>query len=248
MSARAARLRQVASALLAFAVGGMCGSELGVQVSWGQSPLSATSNRTTVYEPGDVFLPGSRVYVSVGKTGFGHEHAIIGQLKSGRLRLDLTQQSGQLVFDLQSFTADNDIARKYIGLKGTTDSQTQRDVTANMQGSAVLDVARYPTATFQVLSIAPLSQSSARGLPQVQLTGDFTLHGTTQRIAIAADTEEANGWIHLRGGFTMRQTQYGITPFTKAFGAVGVSDQITVWGDVWLSKSRQEIAQSPVPR
>ena len=48
-----------------------------------QAPNPAAA-ATTVYEPGDVFLPGSRVYVFVGKTGFGHEHAVVGQLKQGR--------------------------------------------------------------------------------------------------------------------------------------------------------------------
>lgn len=233
---------------LAIAVAALCTVQFGESPSCAQVTASTAAQDSTVYEPGDAFLPGSRIYVFVGKAGFGHEHAVVGQLKSGRLQLDALQQAGQLEFDLRSFTADTDAARKYIGLKGTTDPQTQRDVTTNMLGSAVLDVARYPTAKFQILDIRPLSQQSARGLPQVQLTGDFTLHGTTQRISIAADTEEANGWTHLRGGFKMRQTQYGITPFTKAFGAIGVSDQITVWGDIWLSKGRQTVAMASSPR
>jgi hypothetical protein len=41
------------------------------------------------------------------------------------------------------------------------------------------------------------------------------------------------------GGFTMLQTEYGITPLTKAFGAVGVTDQLSIWEDLWISKQRQ---------
>lgn len=230
--------------VLSLALAALCTGQLVATPSSGQSIPSAAANSMTVYESGDVFLPGSRVYVYVGKSGFGHEHAVVGLLKSGRIRLDVPSQPGQLEFDLRSFTADSEAARSYVGLKGTTDPSTQREVTTNMLGSGVLDVARYPTARFQVLGITPLTQPSSRGLPQVQLTGDFTLHGTTQRIVIAADTEEVNGWTHLRGGFTMRQTQYGITPFTKAFGAVGVSDQVTVWGDLWLSKGRQTVGMT----
>ena len=40
-----------------------------------------------VYEVGDIYLPNSRVYVFVGKTGFGHEHGVIGKLKQGRVNL-----------------------------------------------------------------------------------------------------------------------------------------------------------------
>ena len=32
------------------------------------------------------------------------------------------------------------------------------------------------------------------------------------------------------GGFAILQTQYGIRPFSKAFGAVGVTDQLTIHG------------------
>jgi polyisoprenoid-binding protein YceI len=204
------------------------------------SPAAGPTN-TSVFEAGDVYLPSSRVYIFVGKTGFGHEHGVVGRLKSGRVRLDVPQQSGQLVFDMRSFVADTEEARKFVGLDGTTDASTQREVNANMQGNAVLDVARYPVSTFTMSSVTRLPQLSSRGLPQYQFVGDFTLHGATQRIQVVADAEEKNGWIHLRGGFTMQQSQFGITPFTKAFGALGVTDQLKVWGDVWLSKERQMV-------
>lgn len=195
-------------------------------------------------EPGDVFLPSSRVYVSVGKTGFGHEHAVVGQLSQGRIRLDVPQNSGQLVFDMRTFVADTNAARQAIGLEGTSDASTQQQVNANMLGPDVLDVAHYPTAAFNVRTVTRLPQPSARGLTQYQLDGDLTLHGVSQPVKIVADTEERNNWIHLRGGFTMLQSRFGITPFTKAFGAIGVADQLTIWGDLWLTKGPQTVAPS----
>ena len=55
--------------------------------------------------PGDVDTERSRVYIFVGKTGFGHDHAIVGRLASGRVVLDAPQNAGQLVFDMPSFLA-----------------------------------------------------------------------------------------------------------------------------------------------
>jgi polyisoprenoid-binding protein YceI len=205
---------------------------------------SAAPKSQVVYEPGDVFLPGSRVYVFVGKTGFGHEHAVIGQLKQGRLRLDVPRDSGNLVFDMNSFVADADAARRYVGLAGTTDESTRQQVMDNMRGPAVLDVAHYPTAEFRVRSLSPLPQPGTRGATQYQLSGDFTLHGVTRTVQLVAEAEPQGGWIRLRGQFLMLQTQFGITPFAKVFGAVGVTDQLKVWGDLWLAKDRQ-VAQRP---
>lgn len=205
----------------------------------GQPPGSPAAAAPTNYEPGDLFLPGSRVYVMVEKTGFGHQHGVVGQIKQGRIRLDLPQDSGQLVFDLSTFAADLEMARKYVGLAGTEDPSSQQQVTANMLGADVLDVAHFPTATFEIKHISPLPAASQRGLPQYQIDGDFTLHGVKQPIHVIADVEQNGGWTHLRGGFSILQSQYRITPFTKALGAVGVADQLQIYGDLWLSKERQ---------
>lgn len=196
---------------------------------------------TTVYNPGDAFLPGCRVYAFVGKTGFGHEHGVVGQLQQGRLDLAAAKDAGQLVFDMQSFTADTDVARQYVGLSGATPAATRQEVRANMLGSAVLDAVHYPIASFAVRTLTKLPQPSSKGLPQYQLGGDFTLHGVTRSIQVVAEAEEQKGWLHLRGGFTMLQSQFGITPFTKAFGAVGVADELKVYGDLWFARERQEV-------
>jgi polyisoprenoid-binding protein YceI len=196
---------------------------------------------TTVYNPGDAFLPGCRVYAFVGKTGFGHEHGVVGQLQQGRLDLAAAKDAGQLVFDMQSFTADTDVARQYVGLSGATPAATRQEVRANMLGSAVLDAAHYPTASLVVRTLTKLPQPSTKGLPQYQLGGDFTLHGVTRPIQVVAEAEQQKGWLHLRGGFTMLQSQFGITPFTKAFGAVGVADELKVYGDLWFARERQEV-------
>jgi hypothetical protein len=214
-----------------------------------ETVASPTPSTAKVYEPGDAFLPGCRVYAFVGKTGLGHEHGVVGQLQQGRLQLDAAKDAGQLVFDMRSFTADTDVARKYVGLGGVTPpAATRHDVRATMLGSAVLDTARYPTASLVVRTVTKLPQASSRGLPQYELAGDFTLHGVTRPIQVVAEAEEQKGWLHLRGSFDMLQTQFGITPYTKAFGAVGVADQLKVYGDLWFAKERQEVAAAAATR
>ncbi len=176
------------------------------------------------------------MYVYVGKTGFGHEHAVVGAIKSGKLNLNLERDAGEIVFDMRSFTADTDHARKYLGLEGTTDPSTQKSVTANMRGEEVLDVNRYPTATFRVRRVTRLAGASKRKLPTFQLDGDFTLHGQTRAIRVVADAGEKDGWLHIRGGFSILQSQYGITPYSRALGAVGVTDALRISGDLWVVK------------
>jgi polyisoprenoid-binding protein YceI len=120
-----------------------------------------------------------------------------------------------------------------------TDADTRQQVNANMLGVDVLDVRRYPTATFKINSILPLRAERPGIPPQYQLDGDFTLHGTTRKLKLVAEATPATSYLHLRGSFTILQSDFGITPYSKAFGAVGVADQLTISGDLWIaSESR----------
>jgi hypothetical protein len=38
--------------------------------------------------------------------------------------------------------------------------------------------------------------------------------------------------MRLQGSFSILQSDYGITPFSKALGAVGVADRLTISGDL----------------
>ncbi|MFO1093585.1 MAG: YceI family protein [Planctomycetaceae bacterium] len=215
------------------------------QLTAKEPATAANSGNAENVAVGDLHLQNSRVYIRVGKTGLGHEHAVAGLLKSGVLHLGATEGAGQLVFDLKTFAADSDAARRYIGLSGTTDAATRQQVDANMRGPDVLDVARFPTATFAIKSAKSVPEKSRRGLPQYQLVGDFTLHGKTRPIQVVTDAEQKEGWVHLRGGFSILQSQYGIQPFTKAFGAIGVTDQLTIWGDFWIADTAATAGNSP---
>jgi polyisoprenoid-binding protein YceI len=208
-------------------------------------PATGTANRDSTetqtqtqavepsVKPGQVELKSSRVYVFVGKTGLGHEHAVVGALKSGELHLGQEKDAGKLEFDMRSFVADTPEARRYIGLKGETDRATQQKVNANMLGPQVLNVASFPTARFDNLSIKK-QRDLKDGAAEYLMEGDFTLHGVARRIRFTALDEPKNGWHHLRGRFAIRQTDFGITPFTTALGAIGVADELTIFGDLWV--------------
>lgn len=185
---------------------------------------------------GDVELKHSHVYIRVDKTRVGHVHAVVGQLKSGQLRLraadDPTIEPGTLIFDMTTFDADTKQARDYLGMEEAIDDSTRKQVNENMLGKAVLDVRGHPTATFVAKKIVKVEEKSDRGLQQFQISGDFTLHGMTKPIEFKVDVEEVKGWLHIRGAFAILQTQFGIKPYTKAFGVIGVADKLDIYGDL----------------
>lgn len=203
----------------------------------GQQPVTqqAPARQPRDYRPGDIQLDRSRVYIFVDKTGLGHVHGVVGALKEGRLNFSDANDPGRIVFDMASFVADPDDARKYLGLEGTVAASTQREVTENMLGDDVLDVRRHPTAMLEVTAIQSTGQKTKQGAPLYRIDGRFTLHGETRPIAVLAQAESQGDWLHVRGSFAMLQSDYGITPLTKAFGAIGVKDELKVWADFWVA-------------
>jgi polyisoprenoid-binding protein YceI len=198
-------------------------------------PVRAGRAQSPPLAPGDINLEASRIYVFVDKTGFGHQHGVEGRLREGGLRLT-GRAAGRMVFDLQSLKADTALARRYVGLKGEIDQKTQRDVTATMQSPDVLDVRRFPSATFSMNSVLPVETRTKSGKTQYRFEGEFRLHGARHPLRFVAEGVEERGYLHLKGSFRLRQTDYKIRPYQKGLGTVGVADVLTVYGDIWVKQ------------
>ncbi|OYP33937.1 YceI family protein [Rhodopirellula sp. MGV] len=216
---------------------------------YGNATVAVAQNQSaspSKLHPGDLNTEFSRVYTFVDKTGLGHQHAIEGKLESGTLQLGAQTNAGELVFDMTSFDADTPRARKYIGLSGTTDSGTRRDVNANMKGTDILNVSRYPTATFAIKSALAAQETAGSSKAVYELVGEFTLHGRKRPLTVKAEVEQERGWLHVRGNFVIKQTDFGITPFSKAFGAIGVANALRIHGDLWVAPSIESTVPTSV--
>ena len=204
--------------------------------------LTAQDTVPATRQRAEVHTEASRVYVFVDKAGLvGHQHAVEAKLLTSTLVLGAETEAGKLVFDMTSFDADTPTARKRLNLSGTTDEATRTAVNENMRGAAVLNVAKYPTAIFDITSAKATGETSRRRRPTYMLVGNFTLHGTTHPLTITVEIEQARGWLHIIGGFAIKQTTYGITPYSKAFGTIGVADQLKIYGDLYVAPTEHVV-------
>jgi polyisoprenoid-binding protein YceI len=199
------------------------------------TPSQQPAHQPREYHPGDIQVDRSRVYIYVDKTGLGHVHGVAGMFKEGRLAFDGAANPGSFEFDMNSFVADADYARKFLGLESDVSPASQREITETMLSEDVLNAKRFPTASFQASSITDSGQKSRQGAPLYRVDGKFTLHGVTRPLAFLAQTDVQGDWLHVRGNFSMLQSAYGIKPLTKAFGTIGVKDELKVWGDLWVA-------------
>ena len=187
---------------------------------------------------GEINREFSRVYIFVDRSNsLGHVHGVEGRLKTGLVMLN-GAQPGNLVIDMQSFDADTPAGRAAFGLADDIDQGTRQKVNENMKGAEVLNVAKFPEARLENIKLTATGKTSQRKLPEYTLEGDFTLQQTTRKITATCDLEEKNGWQHLRGLFKIRQTDFGIKPFSRVLGAVGVKDELLISGDLWIMPAK----------
>jgi hypothetical protein len=189
-------------------------------------------------QPGDINCDYSRVYVFVDRSNsLGHVHGVEGRVKSGHLLLN-QNQPGSLVIDVQSFDADTPAGRVAFGLSDDIDQGTRQKVNDNMKGPEVLNVSQFPEAKLSNIKLTATGKMSQRKLQEYIMEGDFTLQQATRKISATCDLEEKNGWSHLRGTFRIKQTDYGIKPFSRVLGAVGVKDELLIYGDLWIMPTK----------
>ncbi len=179
-----------------------------------------------------VDLEDSRVFTFVTRSNrMGHDHGIEGKLSYGKLVLG---SGGKLIFDIKSFSADTPRARKYFGLD--PEFADAGSVTKKMKSMAVLDVDKFPQATFDINSLKPADNQLVGAAGRYLLDGQFTLHGRKRSLQLVAELKGTNtpGVARMSGKFNILQTDYGIKPFSVMVGAIGIENELAIYGDLVL--------------
>ncbi len=162
----------------------------------------------------------SRFKVETRKAGLlgflGHEHVVRARAFSGRIvyypeaplrsRVEITVLSDSLEILTNADTSD------------------LRKMTEVMR-TEVLKVEQYPTITFVSRSVA----ATDHGL---RVDGALTMVGETREITFDV-TVDANAYtFRTAGTFSVKQTDFGIKPYSAASGMVKVADEVTFHFDV----------------
>lgn len=95
-----------------------------------------------------------------------------------------------------------------------------------MLSDRVLDVARYPTITFESDQVSVQKQAAAGSTLRVD--GRLTLHGVTKPVSIPVVVRLDGSRMTASGQATVRQSAFGIRAVTAAGGTVRVKDEVGV--------------------
>jgi polyisoprenoid-binding protein YceI len=168
----------------------------------------------------------SRLTIHVGKAGLfgfaGHEHEVVAGTFRGTATFDPDRlaQSSQSSVDL-TFDAG---ALRVTGQGDPPEDVPQ--VQAAMVGATCLDAGRFPTIHFVSTSVVAAVAAGSKGGDLV-LRGALTLHGVTRPLTVRVHVDVTGPTLEATGTTTLHQTDFGITPISKA-GVVKVKDELTL--------------------
>jgi len=165
----------------------------------------------------------SRMTIHVGKAGLfgfaGHEHEVV----AGSFRGTATFDPGRLAESSVDVTFDAG-ALRVTGQGEPPDDVPQ--VQAAMIGPTCLDAARFQMIHFVSRSVAAAGAAGPNG-GDLTLHGELTIHGVTRPLTLRVHLDVAGQTLEATGQTTLKQTDFGITPISKA-GVVMVKDELTL--------------------
>ena len=169
----------------------------------------------------------SLIAVTVRRGGplarLGHDHVVASRHIEGTAVAPANGQPGRadFRFRLDAMSVDDTALRGEAGMAGTPPEDAIAGTRRNML-TKVLDAEKFPYV--QISAAVPVD--ALRGAAPAVLQADITLHGVTRRYAIPATLSAQAAGVSASGAFTLRQSDFGITPFSVLGGALAVQDQL----------------------
>jgi hypothetical protein len=162
-------------------------------------------------EPGDSLVL-VRAYRGGRLAQLGHDHVVSSRELRGFI--DLERGRCDLYVALDSLAVDDPAQRAAAGFDSTPSESDIAGTRSNMLDK-VLEAERFP---FVVVRVGAVTQGA--------LEAEISLHGVTRPLRIAARIDSSPARIEVAGSFALKQTDFGIEPFSVLGGALTVRDQV----------------------
>jgi polyisoprenoid-binding protein YceI len=165
----------------------------------------------------------SNFWVFVGKTGLfsalAHEHEIGVKSFSGRV---VVPEAGAGAGSLEM-----EVDAPSLVVLDKKPSEEDKKKIFNSMHNEVLESTKYQKITFKSVSVSDVKQTGNEAYSFV-VNGDLTLHGVTKRIAVPVAATVTPQQLRAAGRYTLKQTDYGIKPYSAAGGTIKVKDEVVV--------------------
>lgn len=180
--------------------------------------VEAQKSRTYTVVAGEssfwVFVPKAGLL-----SGFAHDHEIGVKSFTGKIIVPGPGASGS--------SLELDVDATSLAVLDKKPSEEDKKKISNSMHNEVLESAKYPKIVFKSASVSELKQTGNENY-SFTLNGDLTLHGVTKRIAVPISLTINALQLRAEGKYALRQTDFGIKPYSAAGGTIKVKNEITV--------------------
>jgi polyisoprenoid-binding protein YceI len=174
------------------------------------------------------------VYKAGSFAAFGHNHTVEVHEFTGDVYLAPAFKDSifSLTLPVKDFEVDRPEARVAQGADFASHPTAQdiQGTTDHMLGADCLDAEKYPDVTIQSVSVSG-SESKA------EMTLRITLHGTARDLRVPVSVTQDGDDLTASGDFELKQSEFGITPFSALGGALQVADVLKVHFKIQSHKS-----------
>jgi polyisoprenoid-binding protein YceI len=155
----------------------------------------------------------------------GHNHVVTSKSVTGQvwMRQQLSQSGFELSFPVADLIVDDAEARRAAGSDFPPEipAADKEGTRKNMLRKDVLDAENYPKVTVQ-------SATLTGSLQAAKITARITIKDATREVIVPTSIVMNGARLTASGEFEIRQTDFGMKPFSVALGALEVQDQLRI--------------------
>jgi len=163
------------------------------------------------------------VYPDGPMARIGHPHVIGGTVVDGRVVLTepFEDSALRLTIDVDALEVDRADWRRDEGFEAHLAEASIAATRRNLLSESLLNVADHPSIEIQSLSLR-----GPRWQPDITLR--IALTDTARELTVPVALDFSADTLTATGHFTIRQSAFGIEPFTAAGGALRVADRVVI--------------------
>lgn len=163
------------------------------------------------------------VYPEGPMARLGHPHVIGGDVIDGRIVLAEPFEASalRLAIDVAALAVDRPDWRASEGFDPEVDAGAIESTRRNMLSSDVLDADDHPMIRIESIGI-----SGPKWQPDIR--SNVSIAGTRRELAVPASLIIDDRRLTATGRFLIRQTDFGLEPFSTAGGALRVADEVLI--------------------
>jgi polyisoprenoid-binding protein YceI len=191
------------------------------------SPTDAGSSTPGTAEPGGADdVTGTWTVVEGSEAGYRVREQLANLPAESDAVGRTSDVSGSITVASDGVTVTVTDAELVVDTTSIASDEGRRDNRLRTEG---LETDRFPTATFTLTEPVDVPATVLDGTPvDVTLTGDLTLHGTTQTVDIPAQAQLIDGQIQVAGALSFSLADFDISPPNVGGFIVSIADEGTL--------------------